>query len=99
MPSGMYLISSGPRIPSLFHSDSLSTPSYWEFRYVILHNVIYRYARIFDEHTTSLMQDYFEIIRNPIDLSTIDRRLAEGAYKDGWEVREMHTMTYNVLCL
>ena len=34
------------------------------------------------------LQDYFEIIKNPIDLSTIDRRLSEGSYKDGWEVRE-----------
>ena len=40
MLSGMYLISSGVRIPSLFHSDSLLTPSYWEFQYVILYNII-----------------------------------------------------------
>ena len=34
-----------------------------------------------------LLQDYFEIIKNPIDLSTIDRKLTDGLYKDGWEVR------------
>ena len=34
------------------------------------------------------LQDYFEIIKRPIDLSTIDRKLTEGSYKDGWEVRE-----------
>ena len=33
------------------------------------------------------IQDYFDIITNPIDLSTIDRKLSDGSYKDGWAVR------------
>lgn len=32
------------------------------------------------------LQDYFEIIKNPIDLTTIRNRLENGEYKNGWEV-------------
>ena len=35
----------------------------------------------------SSVQDYFDIITNPIDLSSIDRKLSDGSYKDGWAVR------------
>ena len=43
----------------------------------------------FDDRVPSLiLQDYFEIIKKPIDLSTINRKLTDGSYKDGWEVRE-----------
>ena len=31
-------------------------------------------------------QDYFDIIKNPIDLSCIKSKLEEGEYKNGWEV-------------
>lgn len=31
-------------------------------------------------------QDYFEIIKNPIDLSVIDMKLRQGDYSNPWEV-------------
>ena len=31
-------------------------------------------------------KDYYEIIKNPMDLSTIKQRLERGDYKDPWEV-------------
>ena len=31
-------------------------------------------------------QDYFEIVRNPMDLSTIKRKLDAGQYNNPWEV-------------
>lgn len=39
MRSDMSLIWSGPRTLSLSHSDSLLTPSYWEYQYVTQHNI------------------------------------------------------------
>ena len=33
------------------------------------------------------LQDYFEIIRNPMDLRTIRNRLEAGEYNNPWEVR------------
>lgn len=33
-----------------------------------------------------VLQDYFDIIKNPIDLSFIKIKLEEGDYKNGWEV-------------
>lgn len=30
-------------------------------------------------------QDYFDIVRRPMDLSTIRRKLDSGMYKDPWE--------------
>lgn len=32
------------------------------------------------------MQDYFDIIKKPMDLSLIKRKLDTGQYKDPWEV-------------
>ena len=34
----------------------------------------------------SLSQDYFDIIKNPIDLSIIRRKLEDGEYSNPWEV-------------
>lgn len=35
-----------------------------------------------------LSQDYYDIIKRPMDLSTIKKKLDEGAYKDPWEFIE-----------
>jgi E1A/CREB-binding protein len=32
-----------------------------------------------------VFQDYYEIVRKPMDLSTIKRKLDTGQYKDPWE--------------
>ena len=39
------------------------------------------------------MQDYFEVIKNPIDLTTVSNKLSSGEYKSGWEVRSAHMYT------
>ncbi len=31
------------------------------------------------------VQDYYDIVKNPMDLSTIKRKLDTGQYKDPWE--------------
>lgn len=33
-----------------------------------------------------ILQDYFEIVRHPMDLSTIKRKLDAGQYSNPWEV-------------
>ena len=35
---------------------------------------------------SSCLQDYFDIIKNPMDLRTIRNRLDEGQYSNPWEV-------------
>ena len=37
---------------------------------------------------TPLHQDYFNIVKCPMDLGTIDRKLVNGEYKNPWEVGE-----------
>ena len=32
-----------------------------------------------------LLQDYFDIVKKPMDMSTIRRKLETGQYKDPWE--------------
>ena len=32
-----------------------------------------------------LLQDYFDIVKNPIDLSTIKRKLDTGQYQEPWQ--------------
>ena len=32
-------------------------------------------------------QDYFTIVKEPMDLATIDRKLSNGMYSNPWEVR------------
>lgn len=32
-----------------------------------------------------LLQDYFDIVKKPMDMSTIKRKLDTGQYKDPWE--------------
>lgn len=34
---------------------------------------------------TSLFQDYFDIVKKPMDLSTIRRKLDTGQYTDPWQ--------------
>ena len=40
------------------------------------------------DHTVIVLflQDYFQIIRNPIDLSAIDAKLSNGEYATPWQV-------------
>ena len=37
---------------------------------------------------TPLHQDYFNIVKYPMDLGTIDGKLVNGEYKNPWEVGE-----------
>ena len=37
-------------------------------------------------HSVYILQDYFEIVRHPMDLSTIKRKLDAGQYNNPWEV-------------
>ena len=39
-----------------------------------------------------IFQDYFDIIKKPIDLSTISKRLEEGFYKTPWEVSALTSL-------
>ena len=41
-----------------------------------------------NHHGTCLsfqLQDYFDIVKKPMDLSTVRRKLDSGAYSDPWE--------------
>ena len=38
-----------------------------------------------------LHQDYFNIVKHPMDLGTIDRKLVNGEYKNPWEVGDVCT--------
>ncbi len=33
------------------------------------------------------MQDYFDVIKTPMDLTTVSNKLSSGEYNNGWEVR------------
>ena len=44
-------------------------------------------------------QDYFDIIKEPIDLSIIDMKLINGEYKDPWEVRIIITTVSIIYCV
>lgn len=41
------------------------------------------------------MQDYFEIVKNPIDLSTIKRKLDTGQYQEPWQYVEDVWLMFN----
>ena len=38
-----------------------------------------------DTNTLISFQDYFDIVKNPIDLSTIKRKLDTGQYQEPWQ--------------
>lgn len=40
-------------------------------------------------------QDYFEIVKNPIDLSTIKRKLDTGQYQEPWQYVEDVWLMFN----
>ena len=40
---------------------------------------------------TPLHQDYFNIVKYPMDLGTIDKKLVNGEYKNPWEVEDVCT--------
>ena len=40
---------------------------------------------------TPLHQDYFNIVKYPMDLGTIDKKLVNGEYKNPWEVGDVCT--------
>lgn len=50
-----------------------SLPCRWIF--VLIYNIV-----TFDE-----LQDYFDIVKNPMDLSTIKRKLDTGQYQEPWQ--------------
>ena len=37
-------------------------------------------------HKYTRIQDYYSVIKEPMDLATISRKLEEGEYKTPWEV-------------
>ena len=88
MLSDMSLILSGAKIQSPSHSDSQLTPNFWEFQLVKIKHLTHGWNLTVCAYTLFIsFQDYFDIITNPMDLSTINRKLSDGVYKDGWEVR------------
>lgn len=40
---------------------------------------------VFDSMYNIFFQDYFDIVKNPIDLSTIKRKLDTGQYQEPWQ--------------
>ena len=43
-----------------------------------------------------LIQDYFTIVKNPMDLSTIKTKLDNGDYKDPWSVSKINYSTFKI---
>ena len=42
-----------------------------------------------------MFQDYFDIIKEPMDLSTIRRNLETGAYEDPWQLIDHVWLMFN----
>ena len=53
------------------------------------------YCILLQNFEVIFFQDYFDVIKNPIDLSTIKMKLEDGEYKTAWEVR---TYIHSYIC-